>query len=103
MLDKLLEKYGLKFEDLNVLERETVLTAMDTIQKGAITVDKIKNYIVSMREAVEQELAKSDLGSKQDIFLKARLRNYLLLETLMSSPERTKEQLENMLAGLIKK
>lgn len=103
MLDKLLEKYGLKFEDLNVLERETVLTAMDTIQKGAMTVDKIKNNITSMREAVEQELAKADLGTKQDLFLKARLRNYLLLEALMTSPERTKEQLENMLAGLIKK
>jgi hypothetical protein len=103
MLDKLLEKAGLRFEDLSKDEQQTILTWTDTIQKSAISVEKIKGYITSMREAVERELSMIDLGSKQDTFLKARLRNYLLLEALMISPEKAQEQLENMLSGLVKK
>jgi hypothetical protein len=103
MLDKLLEKTGLRFEDLNTEEKQTILTWTDTIQKGAMSMDKIKEYIISMREAVETELSKADNNTKQDIFLKARLRNYLLLEALMTSPDKAKEQLENMISGLVGK
>ena len=103
MLDKLLEKTGLKFEDLSNDEKQTILTWTDTIQKGAMSITKIKEYITSMREAVETELSKADTNTKQDIFLKARLRNYLLLEALMESPDKAKEQLENMITGLVGK
>ena len=103
MLDDLLEKFNLKYEDLNAVERETLNTWVEALQKGQVSVEKIKEYIVSMREAVENEVSRSNLGSKQDLFLKARLRNYLLLESFLSTPERAKQQMENMLAGMTKK
>ena len=102
-MDKLLEKAGLKYEDLSAVERETLNTWMEALQKGQLSVEKIKEYIVSMREAVEQELAKSDLGSKQDLFLKARLRNYMLLDSFLSTPERAKEQIENAIQGMVRR
>jgi hypothetical protein len=103
MLDKLLEKTGLKYEDLNPIEKETLNTWIDALQKGVVSVPKIKEYITSMKEAVEAELTKSDLGTKQDLFLKARLRNYMLLDSFLSTPERAKEQIENAIAGIVSK
>ena len=103
MLDELLEKVGLKYEDLNQIEKETLNTWMEALQKGQLSVERIKEYITSMREAVEQELAKSDLGSKQDLFLKARLRNYMLLDAFLTTPEKAKQQIENAISGMVGK
>ena len=100
MMDKLLEKYGLKFEDLEDNERETLDGWLVALQSSKMSVEKIKEYIHAMKEAVESELAKSDLGSKQDLFLKARLRNYMLLSAFMTSPEKAKEQIEAALSSM---
>ena len=103
MLDQILEKAGLKYEDLNSVEKETLNSWMETLQKGQISVERIKEYVTSMKEAVEQELTKHDLGSKQDLFLKARLRNYMLLEGFLATPERAKQQMENAISSMIGK
>jgi hypothetical protein len=103
MIDQFLEKVGLKYEDLNPLEKETLNTWMESLQKGQLSVEKIKEYVTAMREAVEQELSKSDLGSKQDLFLKARLRNYMLLDAFLSTPERAKQQIESAISSMIGK
>ena len=103
IVDELLKKSGLKYEDLNVLEKETLNVWTEALQKGQLTLTKVREYISSMREAVERELTKAKIGTKQDIFLKARLRNYLLLEAFMISPEKAEEQLENMISGMVKK
>ena len=103
MLDQFLEKAGLKYEDLNAIERETLNTWMEALQKGQVSVEKVKEYITSMKEAVERELSKSNLGSKQDLFLKARLRNYMLLDAFLTTPERAKQQIENAISGMVKK
>lgn len=103
MLDKILERLGLKYEDLNQQEKETLQTWIESLQKNRITVESIRKYIISMRESVENELTKSDIGSKQDLFLKARLRNYMLLDAFLTSPERAQQQLENALSTLTTK
>ena len=74
---------------------------METLQKGQVSVEKVKEYIVTMKEAVEAELAKSDLGSKQDLFLKARMRNYMLLDAFLATPEKAKQQIENAISGMV--
>lgn len=101
-IDQILEKVGLKYEDLSSLEKETLNTWMDALQKGQVSVETIREYISSMKDAVEGELTKSDLGTKQDIFLKARLRNYMLLESFLTTPEKAKEQIENAVSGLVR-
>ena len=101
-IEQLLESSGLKYEDLNSVEKETLNTWMDTLQKGQLSVEKIRDYINQMKDAVEQELTKSSLNSKQDLFLKARLRNYMLLQGFMTAPEKAKEGIENALSGMVK-
>lgn len=100
MIDEFLEKMGLKYEDLNHAEKETLHSWLSALEKNKVTLESVKNYIVSMRDAVEQELTKTDHNTKQDLFLKARLRNYMLLEAFLSTPERAKQAIENSLTGI---
>jgi len=100
IVDDILEKTGLKYEELRPDEKETLNVWMQALDKGQLTVDKIKNYIFTMREVVEGELTKTDLNKKQDAFLKARLRNYMLLEAFLTSPEKAREQMERAIAGM---
>jgi len=103
MLDKILEKYNLKYDDLNPEERETINVWLQSVQQGQVTIEKVKDYITSMKLAVENELTKIGHNSKQDIFLKARLRNYMLLDSFLSSPEKAKQQLERSIASFASK
>jgi hypothetical protein len=103
LIDDLLKQSGLKYEELKVPEKEQLNVWVNEIQKSQLSVEKIRVYISSMREAVEKELTKHDLDSKQDLFLKARLRNYILLEAFLSTPQKAKEQVENLITSMIKK
>ena len=101
-MDEILKKYGLKYEDLNPIKRETLNTWINALQQGQLSIEKIKDYIQIMRDSVEQELTKIGHESKQDIFLKARLRNYMLLEGFLTTPERAKKMMEKSLSGIKK-
>ena len=101
-MDEILKKYGLKYEDLNATEKETLNTWLTALKQGQLTLDKIKDYISAMRDSVESELTKIGHENKQDIFLKARLRNYMLLEGFLSTPERAEKMMEKSLSGLKK-
>jgi len=100
MIDNLLERFNLKYEDLNAVERETINSWIEALEKSRVTTTKIKEYISAMRSGVEQELTKTSNNNKQDLFLKARLRNYMLIEAFLTTPERAKEQLEKALSGI---
>lgn len=99
-MDELLKQYNLKYEDLNAPEKETLKTMLASMKQNVLTTDRIREYIHSMKEAVEQELTQFGLGSKQDLFLKARLRNYILLESFLQTPEKAKKQLELAIKGI---
>ena len=105
MIDEILQKFGLAYKDLKPGsgEYETLNSWLQALQQGALTVEKIRDNIHSMRDSVESELTKPGLDSKQDLFLKARLRNYMLLEAFLSSPEKAKAQIERALAGIAPK
>ena len=101
MIDELLKKFNLKYEDLNAAEQETLTSWLTALQKGTLTTEKIKEYIISMRESVETELTKTGHDSKQDLFLKARLRNYMLLEAYMLTPDKASQQMENAISSMV--
>lgn len=103
------EKFGLKIETLNALEKETYFKMLDTVQKAQMTPEKLKEYISTMREAVERELINEPelnyififpFPNRKQILLKARLQNYVLLEGFLNSPQKAKEQLENMVSNI---
>jgi len=102
MIDEFLKKRNLKYEDLTPDEVQTFNTMLSAMQQSTLTTEKIKEYISSMKFAVEQEITKSDNGNKHDMFLKARLKNYMLLEAFLLTPERARKALEASIKNLKK-
>lgn len=105
------EKYGLKIEKLNSLEKETYYKMLDAVQKAQLDHLKLRDYIITMKEAVEKELINEPefirifiwkFENRKQILLKARLQNYLLLEGFLISPDKAKQNLEDMISGMLK-
>ncbi len=103
LTDDIEQKTGIRIEKMTAVEKETYFAMLHEVEKAQMTLEKLRDHIIAMREAVGVELCKHDLGSEQDLFLKARLKNYILLESLLVSPQRAKEQLEDMVANIGKK
>lgn len=103
VMDEILERVGLKYSDLNQAERETLTSWSKALQQKQLTVSGIKEYIEAMRFSVEKDLTNVGHNSKEDIFLKARLRNYMLLLSFLESPEKAKEAIDRAVAGLVSK
>ena len=100
--DKILEEYGLKYEDLNIEERETYQSSYFNVK--TLTVGDVRDYVTNMKNAIALQL--SDLSGKdfeKNLILKARLKNYLLLETFLSAPDKAEKALREGLARIKKK
>lgn len=109
MIDELLKKYGVKYEDLTPDELDTFHSMVSAVQDKVLTVEKIRDSITAVKYSVEQELSTTPsnfftwlLGWKRDYGLKARLKNYMLLESLLTSPARAKKALEQSLSNIKK-
>lgn len=103
------EKFGLKIENLNQLEKETYFKMLEAVQKAQIDHLRLRDYIVTMRDAVEREIVNEPtfirifiwkVENPRLIKLQARLQNYLLLESFLLSPEKAKQNLEDMVSGM---
>lgn len=101
-ISDLLAKYNLKYEDLNSAEQDTLRSWLEELASREITLGDVKNYIREMIIGVETELSECDLNRKKDIFLKSRLRNYLLLLAFLESPEKAKQALEKQIKNIKK-
>jgi len=116
-IDDILKRYNLKYEDLTPDERGTLHAWLRVLGEGKVTLERVKAYVTSMRDAVEKELTeypeetiikiwfiKIRIGKNRDkeLILKARLRNYMLLEAFLSTPEKAKATLERTMAAIAK-
>jgi hypothetical protein len=110
-MQDILEKFGLKYEELNTSEIDTLNGWMAKVDSKIVTLEDIKTMILSMRDAVERELINEPefiyifffkcLNRKQ-ILLKARLQNYLLILDFLTTPEKAKKALERAIEGMVK-
>lgn len=110
LFNKVLEKAGLEFSDLNKEEQKTLEGMLESVNKNEISVERIRAYVHSMRDAVEGEL--SDMSMKRpsfwgfmfnfrrDFMLKARLRNYMLFEAFLDSPKKARKAIEQTLSAM---
>ena len=113
ILDDLLSKFNLKWDDLDTPghsgEKEYLLSMISAIEQKQVTVQTIREHIANMKDAVEQQLIAEPefnyififkVPNRKQIFLKARLQNYLLFEAMLSAPEKAKKAIEAQLAGI---
>lgn len=110
MIDEILNKKGLKYDDLSPEEKKTYNSLIDQANKARLTLDSLKEGITRMKETVEGALVDEPeyiyiIGFKRlnpkNIYLKARLKNYLLIEAILLAPERAKAMLERMVGAMI--
>lgn len=102
MLSHLLDRFNLNYEDLNPLEKETLNQWYLSLEKSELTLPKVKEYLENLIKAVENELAAYDLPKNQDLFLKARLKNYLMLSDFLTAPDKARKYIEESLNNLKK-
>jgi len=95
--DNFLSKFGLKYDDLREEEREYLVRMVERVSKKQVTVKDIEESIKGMIESVARELSSESLSRRKDVFLKARLKNYLLLYDILTAPEKAKKALEKQL------
>lgn len=102
MIDEFLSKLGISYEKLNEEEKRTLLNWLESLSQSKVSLEDVKNYIREMTDNVAKELSDCELPKKKDIFLKARLRNYLLLLDFLTAPEKAQKSLERYLKGRLK-
>jgi hypothetical protein len=109
MFQQLLKKYGLTYDQLNQAERDTLNQWVDSLRTKTITLEDVKERIAALIRGVESELSTlpeaTSLWSRlfhQDktVYLRARLANYLMLESFLLGPERAQKWLEAHLEHL---
>jgi len=107
-MEELLTKLGMKYDELNQDEKATLSGWMEALQTNALTSDKIKQSITAMKFSVESELIDTPehiffiFPNRKQILLKARLKNYMLIEAFLTSPERAKAAIEQAILSLKK-
>lgn len=101
IIDDILTKLGLKYEDLTSAERDTLSQWIQALDSNQLTLPRVKDYIALLRDQVEDEIVQVANGTKQDLFLKARLRNLKLIEAFLSTPEKAREALDRAIAGIV--
>jgi len=92
-LDEAVDKLG-GWEALSAAEQDTYREHLKIIEGKPVTVEDAKEFIRRMITAIERELVDSREKSPESVNLKARLKNALVLEAFLYSPERAKEALE---------
>lgn len=94
-LDQILKKAGVKdFDELTVDEKESYFSMLKIAESAVISLDDVKTHIKAMKDAVEYSLANEKLSNNEDLFLKARLKNYLFFDNLLNKPERARHMLD---------
>ena len=98
------------FETLKSEEIEEIIKIATSLEAKELTMDALKESIRNMRHQVELELTKEKMEKfsfwsflfnfKNDYYLKARLRNYMLLEDLLITPENIRKHAEQQLSAM---
>jgi len=94
VLENIVDKLG-GYDKLNVAEKATYKEHLKIIEGKAITIDDTKRFVRAMIAGIERDLVDSKENSPESKNLKARLKNFLVLEQFLFSPERAKEALES--------
>jgi hypothetical protein len=101
LYDKYLEEAGIKYEDLNPAEKETF--NQKTFDIKNLSVADVKQHIIDMKNAVALQVSDihdTEEDLEKDLILKARLKNYILLEAFLTSPDRAEKALRDSLQNI---
>lgn len=98
-IDKFLKKRGINsYDELNHVEKETYKRMLKVMSDKTLTVSDLKSYISTMKSSVASQLSDTpETDRDKNIHLKARLKNYSLLEDFLAGPEKAQKALAKYL------
>ena len=108
-LPQLLDKFGLNLDDLNAAERDTYFEWMERLSRQEMTLDDVKAYVPRLIASLNAEMASLEpppsvwawlMRDRRETYLKARLRNYLMLADFLAGPERAQKWVERQLSTI---
>lgn len=108
-IQDLLGKFNLGMDDLNGAERATLMEWLGKLKSRQLTLSDIQTHISGLISALERELSGLDTPTnlvawmfrgKRETYLKARLKNYLMLQDFLLGPERAQKWIESQLEGI---
>lgn len=109
MLDEILNRLGFKYEDLSAEEVKVLDGWLQVLNKNELSVGAVTAFLRQMREVIEQKLIDEPefiyifffkFPNRNQIMLKARLKNCMLLEAFLTSPEKAKQSVENAITAI---
>lgn len=125
VIDDILQKIGIPFEELTSAERDTLLQWTKVLDSNQLDIDAVRQFIHSLKGSVQTELdnlRKETPGTwvsplallipfygllkkwyydEHRIYLEARLRNLMLLESFLIGPKKARESLDRAIAGIV--
>jgi predicted PilT family ATPase len=93
------EKQGMLYEELSPMAKSTFDRWQVILNTKEITLESLKTFLQGERESLIKEIATPDheLNSKEDMFLKARLNDIIIILSLLESPQKAASMLESYL------
>lgn len=122
-VDALLKKKGLRYQDLSPEEQETLNSWLSALDRGQISVPVVREFVTKLKDQATETLSDMDdtpndwltvlcfliplVGiirkwyiDQKKLLLVARIRNYVLLEAFLSSPEKAKRAIEKAINSM---
>jgi hypothetical protein len=94
-LSQLLEKLGLKYEDLTEEEKKTYTQWHEVLSQSEVTIDDLKKFIPAQIEQLEDQQNDYKNSKEKDLFLKAQIRNLKMIHAFILGPEQRRKWLED--------
>ena len=125
VIDDILQKIGYKYEDLTIAERETLIQWTQVLDSNQLDVDSVRGFVHSLKQSVQAELEtykqetpgswisllslflpfhgliKKWYQDEHKLYLEARLRNLMLIDSFLIGPKKAREALDRAIAGIV--
>lgn len=102
-LHNLLEKFGLKYEDLRDDEKKTYLEWSQTLSQPEIKIEDLKKFIPIHLDMLESQQNDYKNSKEKDLYLKACIRNLRMIHAFILGPEQRKAWLAKHIEQKINK
>ena len=104
ILTEVLNKLHKQYNELSPIAQATYDRWEKILSAGPITIENLKTFLESEKEAIIKDLASSryETNLREDMFLKARLNDILIILALLESPQKAAVMQESYLKSIWK-
>src|SRR5438105_404962 len=101
-LHSLLEKLGIKYEELTAEEKKTYTQWSEVFTQPEVSIEDLKKFLPSYISRLEYDQNEYENSAKKDTYLKAAIRNAKMMLAFITGPEKRREWLEKHIEQRLK-